>query len=154
VRPVAAGPATGFWGSGLTSKHGNKSLLASVPLSWRAAGAPPRSVQAAGVKEWIGIAVIHPAEQGNNVITGDTTIRSTKTLAGKQRQLHLLGRRLLRKGMFVFQFRHLPVRPTGAANRGGLLPGSSTTHYAGAGKWARIACFSVSASRVRDWRFE
>jgi hypothetical protein len=43
-------------------------------------------VQAAGIKERIGITVINPAQQGNEVITGDTTIGSTKTLAGKQRQ--------------------------------------------------------------------
>jgi hypothetical protein len=42
-------------------------------------------VQAAGIKEWIDITVIHPAEQGNDVITGDATIGSTQTLAGKQR---------------------------------------------------------------------
>jgi hypothetical protein len=46
-------------------------------------------VQAAGIKEGIGITVIHPAQQGNDVITGDTTIGSKKTLAGKQRQVHL-----------------------------------------------------------------
>jgi hypothetical protein len=46
-------------------------------------------VQAAGVKERIGITVINPAEQGDDVIAGDATIGSTKTLAGKQRQLHL-----------------------------------------------------------------
>jgi hypothetical protein len=45
-------------------------------------------VQAAGTKERIGITVINPAEQGNNVITGNATIGSTKTLAGKQRQMH------------------------------------------------------------------
>jgi hypothetical protein len=60
-----------------------------VPLSWHAAGAPPRPIQTAGIKERIGITVINPAEQGNNVITGNATIGSTKTLAGKQRQLHL-----------------------------------------------------------------
>jgi hypothetical protein len=81
-----------------------------VPLSWRAAGSPPRPVQAAGIKEGIGITVIHPAEQGDDVIAGNATIRSTKTLAGKQRQLHLLSRRLLHKGMFVFQISHLPVQ--------------------------------------------
>jgi hypothetical protein len=64
-------------------------LSASLPLSWRAAGAPPRPIQTAGIKEGIGITVINLAEQGNDVITGNTTIRSTKTLAGKQRQLHL-----------------------------------------------------------------
>jgi hypothetical protein len=59
-----------------------------VPLSWPAAVLPPRLTQAAGVKEWIGITVIHPAEQGNDVITGNATIGSTKTLAGKQRLIH------------------------------------------------------------------